>query len=69
LRDKASENYYPDEYKYEGSSTSNQSNQKNCSICYPSFCIPNTTPDLDCDDLSQKNFRVLGCDPDNFDGD
>jgi micrococcal nuclease len=31
----------------------------NCDPLYPAVYIPPPPPDLDCDDLSQRNFRVL----------
>ena len=43
-----------------------------CSLSYPSVCIPPPPPDLDCDDITARNFTVLhnGADPDphGFDG-
>lgn len=41
----------------------------NCDPSYPDFCIPPPPPDLDCGDISQKNFTVLQPDPHRFDGD
>lgn len=40
-----------------------------CDLSYPDFCIPSPPPDLDCDDISQKNFTVIGADPHGFDRD
>jgi len=40
-----------------------------CHDSYPDFCIPPPPQDLDCGDISQKNFTVLPPDPHNFDGD
>ena len=40
-----------------------------CDPSYPDFCIPPPPPDLDCGDISQKNFTVLQPDPHRFDGD
>ncbi len=44
-------------------------NNSNCSACYPTICIPDPPPDLDCKDIRAKNFTVLNCDPHRFDGD
>jgi endonuclease YncB( thermonuclease family) len=41
---------------------------RGCDASYPDFCIPPPPPDLDCKDISQKNFRVLQPDPHRFDG-
>ena len=43
--------------------------ESNCSSAYPQKCIPPAPPDLDCDDIGQKNFLVLPPDPHNFDPD
>jgi micrococcal nuclease len=43
--------------------------QNNCSLAYPDVCIPPPPPDLDCKDISVRNFRVLSPDPHGFDGD
>jgi len=45
------------------------SSTNNCDSSYPDFCIPPPPPDLDCGDISQKNFTVLQPDPHRFDGD
>jgi hypothetical protein len=39
-----------------------------CHPSYPDFCIPPPPPDLDCDDLSARGFRVLPPDPHRLDG-
>ena len=49
------------------SKTIEQSN-KNCSPAYPGVCIPPLPPDLNCGDISYRNFKVLPPDPHNFDG-
>ena len=41
----------------------------NCDSAYPDVCIPPPPPDLDCGDISFRNFRVLSPDPHRFDGD
>ena len=33
------------------------------------FCIPSPPPDLDCDEIPEKNFKVTGSDPHGFDAD
>ncbi|MBD1804078.1 thermonuclease family protein [Microcoleus sp. FACHB-SPT15] len=48
--------------------TSQQAQSNNCDPAYPDVCIPPSPPDLDCGDISEKNFRVLAPDPHRFDG-
>jgi len=43
--------------------------QTSCDPSYPDFCIPPSPPDLDCKDIAQKRFTVIGSDPHRFDGD
>jgi len=43
--------------------------QPSCDPSYPDFCIPPPPPDLNCSDISQKRFTVIGSDPHRFDGD
>jgi hypothetical protein len=51
-----------------------KSNQ-NCDPAYPKdlagnqICIPSPPPDLDCKDISYRQFVVLQPDPHNFDSD
>ncbi len=40
-----------------------------CDPAYPTVCIPSPPPDLDCPDISYRNFEVLPPDPHHFDGD
>jgi glucose/arabinose dehydrogenase len=40
-----------------------------CHPSYPDDCIPPPPPDLGCDDISARNFEVVGSDPHNLDGD
>ena len=40
-----------------------------CDPSYPTVCIPPPPPDLDCADVRYSNFKVVGRDPHNFDGD
>jgi len=41
----------------------------NCDPSYPTVCIPSPPPDLDCGDITYRNFTVLPPDPHRFDGD
>lgn len=43
--------------------------QPNCDPHYPTVCIPTYPPDLDCSEISFRNFQVLQPDPHGFDGD
>lgn len=40
-----------------------------CDQSYPDVCIPSPPPDLDCRDITHRNFTVTGDDPHGFDGD
>ena len=40
-----------------------------CDPSYPTRCIPPPPPDLDCGDISHRNFAVRSPDPHGFDGD
>jgi hypothetical protein len=40
----------------------------NCDPSYPTLCL-RSSPDLDCGDISARNFPVVGRDPHGFDGD
>ena len=40
-----------------------------CDSSYPGVCIPPAPPDLDCGEISYRNFAVIGPDPHGFDGD
>jgi micrococcal nuclease len=40
-----------------------------CDPSYPGVCIPGPPPDLDCGDVSHRNFDVRAPDPHRFDGD
>jgi len=46
-----------------------ETQQPSCDPSYPDFCIPSPPPDLDCKDIPQKRFTVIGSDPHRFDGD
>ena len=50
------------------SKTTTKQSNKNCSPAYPGVCIPPPPPDLNCGDISYRNFKVLPPDPHNFDG-
>jgi Protein of unknown function (DUF1524) len=56
-----------------GSSTSTTTTTQppsgNCSPSYPTVCIPPPPPDLDCGEISYRNFTVVAPDPHGFDGD
>ncbi len=43
--------------------------ENNCDPSYPDVCIPPWPPDLNCGDISYRNFYVLPDDPHGFDGD
>ncbi|MBW4648057.1 MAG: excalibur calcium-binding domain-containing protein [Kastovskya adunca ATA6-11-RM4] len=43
--------------------------QSKCDPAYPDVCIPSPPPDLDCGDISHRNFKVLPPDPHRFDRD
>jgi micrococcal nuclease len=40
-----------------------------CDPSYPDVCIPSPPPDLDCADITYRDFQVLPPDPHRFDGD
>jgi len=50
-------------------STTTTTTAPNCDPSYPTVCIPPPPPDLNCDDIPHRNFKVIGSDPHNFDGD
>jgi len=51
------------------SSSQSTTQKTSCDPSYPDFCIPPSPPDLDCKDIPQKRFTVIGSDPHRFDGD
>ena len=51
------------------SQTYAQEDNNNCDPSYPDACISPPPPDLDCDNISARNFRVLPPDPHRFDDD
>ena len=42
---------------------------RSCHPSYPDTCIPGPPPNLNCGDVSARNFKVVGSDPHGFDGD
>lgn len=44
-------------------------NSGKCDPSYPDKCISSPPPDLNCDDINSKRFRVISPDPHGFDGD
>jgi micrococcal nuclease len=44
-------------------------NEEDCDPSYPAVCIPSPPPDLDCNEISHRNFKVLQPDPHGFDRD
>ena len=40
-----------------------------CDASYPDFCLPPSSPDLNCADVPYRDFRVVPPDPHGFDGD
>jgi Staphylococcal nuclease homologue len=40
-----------------------------CEPSYPNICVPRPPPALNCNDISDRNFKVVGSDPHGFDGD
>jgi hypothetical protein len=43
------------------------SSEENCDPSYPDICIASPPPDLNCDDVSFKDIKVVGDDPHGFD--
>ena len=43
--------------------------QQQCDPSYPDICIAPPPPDLNCNDISETNFKVLPPDPHGFDRD
>ena len=43
--------------------------ERDCDPSYPGVCIKSPPPDLNCPDIPDKNFRVIGSDPHGFDRD
>lgn len=66
---KSSETGQPESSNSNTQSSSNQGNSNCDKKSYPTVCIPLHPPDLDCGDISFKNFKVNSPDPHNFDTD
>jgi micrococcal nuclease len=47
--------------------TSDDNGDGDCDPSYPDVCIPSPPPDLDCPDVSERDFAVVGSDPHRFD--
>jgi micrococcal nuclease len=43
------------------------SSEDNCDPSYPDVCIASPLPELNCDDVSFKDIKVVGDDPHGFD--
>ena len=43
--------------------------ENNCDPSYPDVCIPYFPPDLDCEEISYTDFKVIPPDPHGFDRD
>jgi hypothetical protein len=52
----------------DASSQGDGQNEK-CDTSYPDICIASPPPDLNCDDIADKNFKVVPPDPHGFDRD
>jgi hypothetical protein len=46
-----------------------QKNESDCDSSYPAICILSPPPNLNCNDISDKNFEVLPSDSHGFDRD
>ena len=42
---------------------------RRCDPSYPDVCIQPYPPDMNCEEIRDTNFRVVGSDPHGFDGD
>ena len=51
------------------SSTQTYGKSDQCDSSYPDVCISSPPPDLNCSDISYKDFKVLPPDPHGFDRD
>jgi micrococcal nuclease len=52
-----------------GNETPPDNGDGNCDPSYPDVCIKSPPPDLNCPDIPNKNFKVIGSDPHGFDRD
>lgn len=48
--------------------TNTPTTKPTCDPSYPTVCIPPPPPDLDCEDVPYRRFKVLPPDPHRFDG-
>lgn len=48
--------------------TTSTTTAQQCDPSYPTVCIPPYPPDLNCGDITHRNFQVLEPDPHGFDG-
>ena len=46
-----------------------ESTKEKCDPAYPTVCISPPPPDLDCNEISYRRFKVLSPDPHGFDRD
>ena len=53
----------------DGGNGNGGNNGRDCDPSYPDNCIRSPPPKLNCDNISFRNFRVIGNDPHGFDGD
>ncbi|MEM1392695.1 MAG: hypothetical protein AAGG00_05270 [Cyanobacteria bacterium P01_H01_bin.150] len=51
------------------STNSTALSRQNCDPAYPDLCISKDSPDLQCSNVKERNFKVLPPDPHRFDGD
>ena len=49
--------------------TNSQKDDSDCDSSYPNNCIPSPPPNLNCEDISDKNVEVLPPDSHGFDRD
>lgn len=54
---------------YSSATYAPSTSRSGCDPSYPTVCIPPPPPDLDCKDITYRNFVVLPPDPHHFDGD
>ena len=59
----------PDPPSTTTTTTTTTTTPPNCDPSYPTVCIPPPPPDLNCPDISHRNFQVIGNDPHGFDVD
>ena len=57
------------EHQEERAQPSPAPEERRCDPSYPDVCISPSPPDLDCGEITHRNFRVLPPDPHGFDRD